>query len=342
MSLKNLSVKTKIPKLLQNKLNNKRINKIYKIFDKSIKLNENFIVAVSGGPDSLALAFLTKIYSIKKKLNSKFIIINHKLRKESSKEANDVKKILKKLNIKAKILTWNGKKPDTNIQSLARHKRYDLLMNMCKKLKIRNIILGHHQDDLFENFFIRILRGSGLKGLVSLDEKKKIENINILRPLLKFKKKDLIFVSKNVFNFYVNDPSNENEKFKRIRIRKLLFELEKEGLDKNKFLKTINNLKQSDEVINFYVSKNLENNSYFSKKNKKFFLNANFFDQPIEIVFRSFSDLIRIIGKNYYPPRGKKLEKTIYEIKRNLSFKATLGRCIIEKVNQTVIISKEH
>ena len=57
MSLKNLSVKTKIPKLLQNKLNNKRINKIYKIFDKSIKLNENFIVAVSGGPDSLALAF---------------------------------------------------------------------------------------------------------------------------------------------------------------------------------------------------------------------------------------------------------------------------------------------
>ena len=76
MSLKNLSVKTKIPKLLQNKLNNKRINKIYKIFDKSIKLNENFIVAVSGGPDSLALAFLTKIYSIKKKI--KFKIYNYR------------------------------------------------------------------------------------------------------------------------------------------------------------------------------------------------------------------------------------------------------------------------
>ena len=116
------------------------------------------MVAVSGGPDSLALAFLTKIYSIKKKLISKYIIIDHKLRKESSKEANDVKKTFKKFNIEAKILTWYGKKPNRNIQSLARNKRYDLLMNMCKKLGIRNIILGHHQDDLFENFFIRILR----------------------------------------------------------------------------------------------------------------------------------------------------------------------------------------
>ena len=60
MSLKNLSAKNKIPKLFKDKLNNKRVNKIYKNFEKSIDLNQNFIVAVSGGPDSLALAFLTK------------------------------------------------------------------------------------------------------------------------------------------------------------------------------------------------------------------------------------------------------------------------------------------
>ena len=70
MSLKNLSVKIKIPKVLKNKLNNKKISQIYKKFAKSISINENFIVAVSGGPDSLALAFLSKIYSIKKKLKS--------------------------------------------------------------------------------------------------------------------------------------------------------------------------------------------------------------------------------------------------------------------------------
>ena len=68
MSLKNLSAKIKIPKVLKNKLNNKKISQIYKKFAKSIDINENFIVAVSGGPDSLALAFLSKIYSIQKNL----------------------------------------------------------------------------------------------------------------------------------------------------------------------------------------------------------------------------------------------------------------------------------
>ena len=57
MSLKNLSVKTKIPKVLANKLNISRVNLIYKKFEKLLDVNENFIVAVSGGPDSLALAF---------------------------------------------------------------------------------------------------------------------------------------------------------------------------------------------------------------------------------------------------------------------------------------------
>ena len=67
MSLKNLSVPKKIPKLLKNKLENRRINQVYKRFEKSLNINQNFIVAVSGGPDSLALAFLAKIYSLKKK-----------------------------------------------------------------------------------------------------------------------------------------------------------------------------------------------------------------------------------------------------------------------------------
>ena len=93
MSLRNLSATIKIPKLLKNKLNNKKINQIYKRFEKSLNINENFIVAVSGGPDSLALAFLAKIYSIKKKLISKFYIVDHRLRPESAKEAKTVRQV---------------------------------------------------------------------------------------------------------------------------------------------------------------------------------------------------------------------------------------------------------
>ena len=96
---------------------------------------------------------------------------------------------MKNFFINGEILTWHGKKPHSNIQSLARKKRYELLILKCKKLKINNILLAHHKDDLFENFFIRILRGSGLKGLISFSKKSKIDNINILRPLLELKKK---------------------------------------------------------------------------------------------------------------------------------------------------------
>ena len=341
MSPKNLSVKIKIPKLLKSKLNNNKVLKIYKKFEKNFNINENFAVAVSGGPDSLALAFLAKIYSMRNRIDSKFFIIDHKLRRESTKEANTVKKILKKLSINAKILSWKEKKPIKNIQSLARKKRYDLLFKECDKFKLKNLVLGHHQDDLFENFFIRILRGSGLKGLISLDVKNRIGDKNILRPLITEKKESLIYVSKHVFNYYVKDPSNKNEKFQRIKIRNLILELEKNGLQKEKFLKNIRNLKQSDTVVNFYVNETLKNNTFFSIKKNQFILDNKFFKQPHEIIFRAFSDIIRIIGKKYYPVRGKKLDRLIKEIKNKTSYKSTLGGCIIEKVSQTVTISRE-
>ena len=342
MNLKNSNVKIKIPKVLRDKLNNRKINQIYKNFENSLSINENFAVAVSGGPDSLALAFLAKIFAIKKKLIAQFYIVDHKLRPESTKEAKVVKKILKRFFITSKILTWRGQKPLKNISSIARKKRYELIFDECDKTKIKNILVGHHQGDLFENFFIRMLRGSGLKGLISLDLKGKFGEKYLLRPLLYHKKEDLIFLSKKVFNTFIQDPTNEDEKYKRIRIRKLIEELQKNGLDNKKFLKTVNNLKYSNEVVNFYVNKNLQENSNYIKKNDKLILNKIFFEQPYEIIFRSISETIKSIGKKYHYVRGKKLDKIIDDIINNESFRVTLGGCIIEKVSQSVIISKEH
>ena len=341
MSLKNLSVKIKIPKLLKDKLNNKKIIEIYNKFEKSLDVNESFAVAVSGGPDSLALAFLAKIYSIKKKLSSKFFIVDHKLRPESTNEAKVVKRLLKKTLIFSEILTWKGKKPLKNIQSKARLKRYELLFKKCDKFKIKNILLGHHQDDLIENFFIRMTRGSGLKGLISLDKKTYIDNKNLFRPLLNQKKKDLLYLSKKVFDFYVEDPTNNNEEYQRIRVRNLIKKLGENGLDEKKFIKTIQNLKSSNIVIDFYVEQNLLKNTYFNNKKNQLILNEIFFQQPYEVIFRALSESIRLIGKKYYSVRGRKLDRIILDIQNNKFFKVTLGRCVIERVNQTVIISKE-
>ena len=175
MSPKNLNVSNKTHKFLLNQLKDKQTSKIYKKFEKNFKLKEDFIVAVSGGPDSLALCFLSKIYSIKKNLKVKYFHVDHKLRDNSTNEAKFVKSLLKKLHTNLEILTWVGKKPKSNIQSVARDKRYALMINKAKKLKINNILLGHHKDDLFENFFIRILRGSGLNGITSFDQKSKYQ-----------------------------------------------------------------------------------------------------------------------------------------------------------------------
>ena len=341
MSQKNLIVKNKTHKLLLNKLKNKKILKIYQKFESNLNINENFIVAVSGGPDSLALAFLSKIYSIKKKLNIKYFIVDHNLRNNSTEEAKNVKKQLKNFSINLGILSWRGIKPKKNIQSIARDNRYKLLINNAKKLNINNILLGHHLEDLLENFFIRILRGSGLKGLVSLDQKTQFQKINLIRPLLNFNKKDLIYVSKYIFGSFVKDPSNKDDKFKRVKIRNFLKQLESEGLDKNKFILTIKNLKIANENIKFYIQKNLTKNTFFLKKKESVILKKNFFINSKEVVFRSFTEIIKTVGKKYYPSRGKKIERVIQSIGSKSFLKTTLGGCLIKKVNQTVIVSKE-
>jgi len=344
MNLKSLSVKNKTHKKILNNLTNKKILKIFNQFSVSIGVKESIAVAVSGGPDSLSLAFLAKCYALKKKVDIKCYIVNHKLRKESSLEANKVKSILKKIGINCKILNWNGKKPSSNIQSQSRDKRYFLLANECKKDNIENLLLGHHLDDLLENFLIRIVRGSGLKGLISFSKKTEYrdQNLNILRPLLDLEKKDLIYISKKVFNFFIKDPSNINEDFKRTRIRNLLLSLEKEGLDKKKLMLTINNLKDSNKSIKFYVDKNLKENVIFLKKKNTYILNQIFFNQSNEVIFRSLTKIIQILGNKYYPVRGKSISKLIEEINLKSFSKATLGGCFIERVNKTVLISREN
>ena len=212
MNQKSLSVKNKNHKKILIYLKDKKILKIFKEFESKINTRDKLAVAVSGGPDSLSLAFLARCFSLKHNIEVKYFIVDHKLRKESTYEAYEVKRILKSLKINSNVLTWKGKKPVNNIQSLARSKRYKLLFSKCKKLKISNLVLGHHIDDLIENFFLRMARGSGLKGLVSLGANTQIENINLIRPLIKFDKKDLIFLSKFIFNFYVDDPSNYDAK----------------------------------------------------------------------------------------------------------------------------------
>ena len=94
---------------------------------------KKYVVAVSGGPDSLALAALTKAYAFCKKTKFYYVLIDHNIRKNSGLEAKKVQNILKKKNLKLRVFL-NKKKIIKNIQAEARNARYDILKNFCKKI----------------------------------------------------------------------------------------------------------------------------------------------------------------------------------------------------------------
>ena len=190
----------------------------------------------------MTLSFLTMCSSIENNTNYIYIHIDHKLRPSSSEEALKTKSILKKFGIKLNIIEWTGKKKLKNMQEQARLRRYEYLFKKCKQHKINTILTAHHRDDLYENFFMRLLRGSGLNGLISFKKKyskiKKSENIKIFRPLLNFPKSDLVFVAKNIFGEYIEDPSNSNDYFLRAHVRKILNNLDF-NKNKNNFDKSL-------------------------------------------------------------------------------------------------------
>ena len=348
MRKKNLNAKKKIHNFYFKKLKDPRIKKIYLSFKKKLDDNNinNFCVAVSGGEDSLALTFLAKCYSLEKNTKAYFFIVDHKIRKNSTLESNIVKNKLKRFQIVSEILTFKKQKKISNLQSFARENRYNLIINQSLKKKFDLVLTAHHEDDLLENFFIRLLRGSGLKGLISFRKiKSKVKSdhkISILRPLIDVSKKDLVYITKNTFNFNVYDPSNEDDQFLRVKVRKLISKLEKDGLTFNKFKVSLKNLSKSNDAIDYFVQKNIYDNSIYLKLSKKIILKKDFLNQPNEIVFRSFSEIIHKIGKKKTFTRGSKVVNLLKYLKSSNNYsKKTLSGCIIQKIEKSVVISQE-
>ena len=234
--------------------------------EKFIK-KKNFLVAVSGGPDSLALTALSNIYSSEKKNKVFFTLINHGLRPDSTKEANAVRSLLKKKKIRLIILK-NKEKIKKNIQSQARNIRYKLLLNFCNKNKIKFILTGHHRDDQIETFLIRLSRGSGVQGLSSMKKSSNLnKKIKLIRPLLDFKKKDLTILAKKYFGKVFKDPSNTNKKYLRTRIRSLIRQFPKSGIKHDMIISSINNLGATRDTLNSYISR-VEKNCVIKKKKR--------------------------------------------------------------------------
>ena len=331
MRTKNLSV---------TRLNHLNICQKVKSILKKYKKNKTFVVAVSGGPDSLALVSIVKNITQENKYKFFFAIVDHNLRKNSATEALSVKRLLNKHSINLTILK-NKKKIDKNIQKNAREIRYNLLEKFCKKKKAKSLIVAHHQDDQVETFLMRLSRGSGVEGLSSMHEMSTLKHgTSLIRPLLDFKKKELISITKHTFNKFFKDPSNKNKKFLRTNIRELKKNLEKNGIDIEKIVRSIKNIASTKEVIDFYVERSIK--KYITFKGKIAILDLEKIKQePKEIKFKIINKIIKKTTNSYYPPRSKKVFNLIDGFQRNRIKKCTLGGCIFQRKKGFLFVSKE-
>ena len=319
-----------------------QISEIFSDFKKKIlKFKTNhFLVAVSGGPDSLALAAMCKVLKLnnnKKKFY--FIHINHGIRKSSGAESKYVKKILKRQKIVLKILK-NKKKITNNIQHNARKVRYSLLIKECKKRKIKLILTGHHKDDQIETFLIRLSRGSGVQGLSAMSMISSLDKkVKIFRPLLNQDKKKLVFTAKKVFGNYVKDPSNNNKKFLRSNIRKILPVLKKYGINDDQIIKSINNLKSSSQTINDYLKE--ISKKVVKKKGRKILIKKkDLFSLNKELQIRTLGSVIKSINKLDYPPRSKKILTALKFLNSSKETKHQLGGCLLLSRNTYIYVEK--
>ena len=105
---------------------------------------------------------------------------------------------------------------------------------------------------------------------------------------------------------------------------------------------TIKNLKIANNSINFYVEQNIASNAKYFKRKNVYILSKFFFEQSEEVIFRSISLLLKKISGRYYSPRGKSITDSISKISAKNFNKFTIGGCYIDKVNETIFISREN
>lgn len=218
--------------------------------------NNYVVIGVSAGPDSMCLLDLLQ------KKTTKIVVchINHNVRKESIEEEEYITKYCQDKNIILEKTTINNYQ-ENNFENEARKKRYMFYEEILKKYNSKTLLLAHHGDDLIETILMKISRGSNLEGYAGIKEISNVKNYQIIRPLLKYTKEDIINYNKSNNIKYYNDSSNQSTNYTRNRYRLNILPLLKKE-DKNihkKYLKYSKTLIEYDDYIKREVKRNINN-----------------------------------------------------------------------------------
>ncbi|MFV0626746.1 MAG: tRNA lysidine(34) synthetase TilS [Alphaproteobacteria bacterium] len=304
--------------------------------------NQKFAVGVSGGADSLALIFLLKKFSEEQNIKFVALTVDHKLREDSAEEAKYVAKLMKQNSIEHHILIWEGEKPKTGIEEIARKIRYGLLQNFCEQNQVENLLIAHHKKDQAETFLMRLQRGSGVDGLSGIAEVSELGKLKLIRPLLDFMPEELKnYLGSNKIE-WKEDYLNENEDFLRVRVRKFLPELEQKiGLTIDRLAKTSNILSRTRDYLEKQTDNFIKNNvKFYDEKALKISIHQlqNLHE---EILFRTFAKLLKDIASRDYIPESEQVQRICDSLKNGAFKSRTLADCEIIFADKNIWIIPE-
>lgn len=253
-----------------------------------IKNEEYLVIGASAGPDSIALLNLVRT-TTKKKLVCAHI--DHNIRKISNEEANYLQQYCQTNNIIFESMTIKSYK-EKNFENEARNIRYKFYEQILNIYHSQTLLLAHHGDDLIETVLMKIIRGSNLEGYAGIKEISKLENYQIIRPLLKYTKNDLINYNKEHNLKYYLDETNEDLTYTRNRYRHQLLPILKQE-DELVHKKFLNYSQTLQEYFNYIEKITLEKIKTIRKNNKINLLLFNNEDEFIQknIIFYYLSDI---------------------------------------------------
>lgn len=304
-------------------------------------IDNHIAVAVSGGADSLALTLILNKFAQINNYKLTAITVNHQIRDNSTLETIHLGKILAEKQIKHQVIALDKNiLPKSNIEEKLRELRYMAISNYCKQNNIDLVFLGHQQDDLAENFLIRLFRGSGIEGLSAIEEVKILYNITLIRPMLNISKKQIINYLEQEKTQHIEDESNADLKFRRNQIRMFINNLEDAEQVKARISQTaqlISRIKDRQDhdfidKINFSIN--------FNPEEQKFnFSYQSFTALDSEIAIKLLKEILIIISSNTHQPRQQKLQN-LYLVIIGPNFKNTnLSHCRILLKNNILSIS---
>jgi tRNA(Ile)-lysidine synthase len=216
----------------------------------SLERLDHVALAVSGGSDSTALMWLAARWAGERANAPRLSVltVDHGLRKAAASEARAVKRAAKALGLAATALTWRGAKPRAGVQAAAREARYRLMTEWCERHGAAALITAHTLDDQAETFLMRLARGSGLDGLASIGDTKRGAT-EILRPLLAVSRERLRATLEAAGVGWIEDPSNADDRFERVRMRRVLSLLEREGVSAKAISRTAERLARARRAL---------------------------------------------------------------------------------------------